>query len=85
MSKGLTKAQLRILRFLASVRYSDRLYCFGDSWHWVTYYENGPRTDRRSCERLLEEGYIECVLEGRYSNYYNITESGRQALAEQGG
>ena len=82
MARSLSKAQLKILQFIADHQ-GDRLYSFGSFYHWVRAYETGPRVDRRSAERLLQEGYIECVHGEDYHKYYNITEAGRQALAEQ--
>ena len=82
MARGLSKAQLRILQYIAAHQ-GDRIYRFDESFHWVAAYETGPRLDRRSVNRLIESGYIEQISMDTLSlsHYYNITEAGRQVLA----
>ena len=82
MVRRLSKAQLRILQFIADHQ-GDRIYSFGESFHWVGAYETGPRIDRRSAKRLLEEGCIEHLDTDGFCQYFNITKAGRQALAEE--
>jgi len=82
---AMSKAQFRILQFIADHQ-EDRMYSFGQSdFHWASHYETGPRIDRRSAERLLQEGYIECIQldSPTLHKYYNITKAGQQALVEQ--
>ena len=78
----LSEAQLRILQVQADHQ-GDRMYSFGDSFHWVGAYATGPRIDRRSAKRLLEEGCIERLDTDGFCQYFNITEAGRRALEEE--